>query len=366
MFDLLFLGQGLRLREHRGELFELDVAGRPDSLALFAALSARTERIGLAATLNTTYTEPAELAAGLSTIDHLSNGRAAWNIVTSHDAYFGENFRRGGYLSHADRYVRAEEVIGEVEAQWKAAQDRLPQGRPVYIQAGDSADGRRFGARYADVIFSLNTSFDAAERFSADMATHLTAIGKKREELRILPIARVVFGDTAAEVEERVRENGFAQISGPRALAFAEQVWGRSLDGVDPEGPLPTFDPVRPADHLMKGRVQSKADPFETVARWRALADRDGHSLRSLMVAMYGQPAFRGTPSAVADEITRYTDAGVTDGFALGAYVMPGGFDEIVDRLVPELQERGVYPDRYEGTTARDHLGLAPVGQPSY
>lgn len=361
LFDLLFLGQGLRLREHRGELFELDVAGRPDSLALYAALAARTERIGLAATLNTTYTEPGELATGLATIDHLSRGRAAWNIVTSHDAYFGANFRRGAYLAHADRYARAEEVIREMEAQWCDSPEPLPQGRPVYIQAGDSADGRRFGAQYADVVFSLNTAFDAAERFSTDMAGHLASVGRTRDDLRILPIARVVFGDTPDEVEERVRENGFAQISGPRALAFAEQVWGRSLDGVDPEGPLPPFDPERPAEHVMKGRVQSKADPFETVARWRATAERDRHTLRSLMVAMYGQPAFRGTPSHVADQITRYTDAGVTDGFALGAYSMPRGFDEIVDRLVPELQERGVYPDRYEGVTARDHLGLAPL-----
>ncbi|MFT4307404.1 MAG: LLM class flavin-dependent oxidoreductase [Microbacterium sp.] len=381
LFDLLFLGQGLRLREHRGRIFELDVAGRPDTLTLYAALASITERVGLAATLNTTYTEPEDLAAGLGAIDHLSAGRSAWNIVTSSDAFVGANFRRGGYLAYADRYRRAEDVIRAAESMWRAAgtggsysyegafasvagecaPDPLPQGRPVYVQAGDSADGRAFGARYSDVIFSLNTDYVAAERFHIDMQRHLAAAGRQRQDIRILPIARIVFGDTPAEARDNARENGFAQISGARAIAFAEQVWGRPLDGVDPDGPLPPFDPVRPAEHLMQGRVQSKADPAQTVRRWRELAERDRHTLRSLMVAVYGQPAFCGTPSQVADQLVRYTDAGITDGFALGSYLTPGGFDEIVDRLVPELQERGAYPDRYSGRTAREHLGLTPL-----
>ncbi|WOF22355.1 LLM class flavin-dependent oxidoreductase [Microbacterium betulae] len=381
LFDLLFLGQGLRVREHRGRFFELDVAGRPDTLTLYGALSAVTERIGLAATLNTTYTDPVELATGLATVDHLSDGRSAWNIVTTNDAFTGGNFRRGGYLDYVDRYRRATDVIASAEAIWRASEnggryrydgafaavdgvsgiDPLPQRRPLYIQAGDSADGRDFAARFADVVFSLNTAYDAADRFATDLEQRLIAAGRSRSEVRILPIARLVLGDSAADAEERARENALAQVTGQRAIAFAEQVWGRSLDGVDPDGPLPSYDPVRPETHLTQGRVQSKRDPLETVRGWRERAEQEGLSLRGLMAAVYGRPAFVGTPSAVADAMLRYTDAGITDGFALGAYLTPGGFDEVVDRLVPELQTRGAYPSAYEGVTAREHLGLDPL-----
>ncbi|MGO1896393.1 MAG: LLM class flavin-dependent oxidoreductase, partial [Brachybacterium sp.] len=169
-FAAFFLGEGLRLREHRGVPFELDVAGRPDAQTLLAALAAITENIGLVATQNTTYNDPVDLARRLQTLDLLSGGRAGWNIVTTDNAWTGENFRRGGYLDHEDRYIHAEAFVQVAEQLWRGdqishdgahysvrAQGELPrsaQGRPVLFQAGASPTGQDFAARTADVIFS--------------------------------------------------------------------------------------------------------------------------------------------------------------------------------------------------------------------
>lgn len=198
LFDFFFLAEGLRLREHRGKIHDLDVVGRPDTFTVLAALAAVTDRLGLAGTINTTFNEPFEVARQFATLDHLSDGRAAWNMVTSSDAFTGENFRRGGFLAHADRYHRAEEfirvarkfwdswapdaVIADVDAGTYADPTRIhvvdhfgpqfgvhgvaalpagPQGHPVLLQAGDSSDGRDFGARHADALFTLHGSLEA-------------------------------------------------------------------------------------------------------------------------------------------------------------------------------------------------------------
>ncbi|MFC7467356.1 LLM class flavin-dependent oxidoreductase [Actinomadura keratinilytica] len=164
LFDFFFLAEGLRLREHQGRIHDLDVVGRPESLTVLAALAATTERLGLAATVNATFNEPYELARRLATLDHLSASRAAWNVVTSFDAFTGENFRRGGFLDRADRYTRAAEFVATARELWDAAAPdgagqpvahngqhfrvegrfglpRSPQGHPVVIQAGDSPEG---------------------------------------------------------------------------------------------------------------------------------------------------------------------------------------------------------------------------------
>ena len=205
-FDFFFLAEGLRLREHRGQIFDLDVVGRPDSLTVLAALAAVTDRIGLAATLNTTFNEPYELARQFATLDHLSDGRAAWNAVTSPDAFTGENFRRGGFLDRDDRYDRAAEFItpgcgtlGDdavvADAERRVAPDacrshtgpeftisgtfdvpRSPQGHPVLIQAGDSDGGRELAAQHADVIFSRHSGFRDGQAFYADVKRRLARV----------------------------------------------------------------------------------------------------------------------------------------------------------------------------------------------
>lgn len=184
LFDFFFLAEGLRLREHKGRIHDLDVVGRPESLTVLNALAGVTEHLGLAATVNATFNEPYELARRLATLDHLSGGRAAWNVVTSSDAFTGENFRRGGFLDRADRYTRAAEFVQVTRKLWDSwtadgiprpfahrgrhfdiagefTVPRSPQGHPVVIQAGDSDEGREFAAATADVVFTRHGSLEA-------------------------------------------------------------------------------------------------------------------------------------------------------------------------------------------------------------
>src|SRR6476619_2544949 len=224
LFDFFFLAEGLRLREHRGRIHDLDVVGRPDTFTVLAALAAVTDRLGLTGTINTTFNEPFEVARQFATLDHLSDGRAGWNIVTSSDAFTGENFRRGGFLDHADRYLRAEEFIEVCRLLWDSwgpddvvadattgrflrdappgafahsgAQfdihgnynvPRSPQVDPVILQAGDSDGGRELAARTADAIFTRHSSLPAGQKFVADAKGRLATYGRAPDELKILP-----------------------------------------------------------------------------------------------------------------------------------------------------------------------------------
>lgn len=381
LFDFMFLGQGLRLREYRSEFLELDIAGRPESFTLLSAIAAVTTHLGLAATINTTFTEPEQIARDFASLDAFAPGRTAWNIVTSNDAFTGANFRKGGYLDYADRYRRAGDVVTAAERLWSAWSeagptraiqqggfadiDTLPalpgpaEGRPIYIQAGDSADGRDFAVEIADIVFSRHTTGPAATEFARDLSERLARSGRTRDSIRILPIAHIVLGPTDSEARDRARKVSLAQVSPQRALVFAGQVWGTDLSGYDPHGPLPDFDPeVRPAAGL-KGNVASKTDPRETVATWRAIAERDGHTLHSLMAAIYGKAEFVGTPASVAAQLSDAVQSGDVDGYALSPYLNPTGIDELADHLVPALQALGAYPTRYASTSARQRLGLA-------
>ena len=234
LFDFFFLAEGLRLREHRGRIYDLDVVGRPDTFTVLAALAGVTDRIGLTGTINTTFNEPFEVARQFATLDHLSGGRAGWNIVTSSDAFTGANFRRGGFLDHADRYQRADEfltvarefwdsweadaVLADVENGVYVDPDRIrsvehsgaqfdvrgfatlpagPQGHPVLLQAGDSAEGRAFGARHADALFTLHGSLEDGQRYYADVKGRAQSYGRDPNQLKVFPAATFVIGDTA-------------------------------------------------------------------------------------------------------------------------------------------------------------------------
>lgn len=381
-FDFFFLAEGLRLREHRGEIFDLDVVGRPDSLTVLSALAAVTERLGLAATLNTTFNEPYELARQFATLDHLSAGRAAWNAVTSPDAFTGENFRRGGFLPREERYERAEEFIRVARLLWDAADGaddhafahdgkhfsirgavdvpRSPQGHPVQIQAGDSDGGRELAARYADVIFSRHVELDAARAFYADVKSRLARHGRVPAELKIIPAATVVLGDTEADARERAATIRRQQVSPQGAIAFLEQVWGRDLSAYDADGPLPAVDPdVEGGISITRGRVRHDRDPLGLAASWRALAEAKHLSIRDLIIEVTSRGGFVGSPSQVAEQMIRHVDEHAADGFILVPHLTPHGLDEFVDRVVPELQARGAFRTEYEGPTLRDQLGLA-------
>ena len=393
LFDFLFLAEGLRLREHRGQIYDLDVVARPDTFTVLAALAAVTDRLGLTGTINTTFNEPFEVARQFATLDHLSDGRAGWNMVTSSDAFTGENFRRGGFLEHADRYRRAEEFLTVAREFWDSwAPDAVladvdagtyidprrvgsvdhhgaqfdvrglatlpagPQGHPVLLQAGDSDDGRAFGARHADALFTLHGSLEDGQRYYADLKGRAASYGRNPDQLKVFPAATFVLGDSADEAADRAVHIRHQQVSGATAIAMLEQIWGRDLSDYDPDGPLPDFDPTGDTG-ITQGRVRH-GDPVAVARRFRERAEAENLSIRELVIAVTSRQQFVGTAAHIADEIDRYVQADACDGFILVPHLTPHGLDDFVDQVVPLLQERGAFRTEYSGRTLREHLGL--------
>jgi FMN-dependent oxidoreductase (nitrilotriacetate monooxygenase family) len=396
-FDFFFLAEGLRLREQGGRIYDLDVVGRPDTFTVLAALAAVTERLGLAGTINSTFNEPFEVARQFASLDHLSAGRAAWNVVTSWDAFTGENFRRAGFLPQDQRYARAETFLRtawELFDSWRGDEvaadagtgvflrdpaagafshhdahfdiegrfpvPRSPQGRPVIIQAGDSEEGREFAAATADAIFSRYGTLEAGQAFYSDVKGRLAKYGRSAEQLVILPAATFVLGDTDADAHERAHVVRRQQVSAQTAIKFLEQVWNTDLSDHDPDGPLPSTDPVVDGSTIAPGRasVRMYRDPLATAREWRQLAEAKNLSTRDLIVEVTGRQTFIGSPSTVAAAIDDLVQADASDGFILVPHVTPGGLDEFADTVVPLLQERGSFRTEYTGTTLREHLGL--------
>jgi FMN-dependent oxidoreductase (nitrilotriacetate monooxygenase family) len=396
-FDFFFLAEGLRLREQAGEIYDLDVVGRPDTFTVLAALAAVTERLGLAGTINSTFNEPYEVARQFASLDHLSAGRAAWNVVTSWEAFTGENFRRGGFLAQDQRYERAETFLRttwELFDSWRGDEivankdsgvflsdarpgafehrdahfdisgqfsvPRSPQGRPVILQAGDSDEGREFAAATADAIFSRYGTLEAGQSFYTDVKGRLARHGRTHDQLVILPAATFVLGDTDADAQERADVIRRQQVSGQTAIKFLEQLWNRDLSAYDPDGPLPDVDPELGENTIARGRasVRMYRDPLATAKQWRELAESKNLSIRELMIEVTARQTFIGSPRTVADSINDLVQADAADGFILVPHVTPGGLDGFADTVVPLLQELGVFRTEYTGPTLRDHLGL--------
>jgi FMN-dependent oxidoreductase (nitrilotriacetate monooxygenase family) len=400
-FDFFFLAEGLRLREQGGQIYDLDVMGRPDTFTVLSALAAVTDRLGLAGTINSTFNEPYEVARQFATLDHLSGGRSAWNVVTSWDAFTGENFRRGGFLPQDQRYRRAQQflvTVVELLDSWRGDEivadkaagvflgdphagafthrdeqfditgrfnvPRGPQGRPVVLQAGDSEEGREFAAESADAIFTRHSGYSSGRAFYDDIKGRLARYGRKPDDLVVLPAATFVLGDSDAEAEELSRHVRAQQVSGPTAIKLLEHVWNRDLSSYDPDGPLPEVDPLVGDETIAPGRasVRMNKDPVGTAARWRELAAEKHLSIRQLMIQVSARQSFVGSARTVAEKMERFVEDRVCDGFILVPHVTPGGLDRVADEVVPLLQERGAFREDYEGTTLRDHLGLAPLG----
>jgi FMN-dependent oxidoreductase (nitrilotriacetate monooxygenase family) len=396
-FDFFFLAEGLRLREQAGKLHDLDVVGRPDTFTVLSALAAVTENLGLTGTINSTFNEPYEVARQFASLDHLSGGRAGWNVVTSWDAFTGENFRRGGFLPEDQRYERAEAFLrtaDELFASWRGDEvvadaesgvwagdpkagefrhadahfdiagqfgvPRSPQGRPVVLQAGDSDRGREFAASSADAIFTRHGSLEAGQQFYRDVKARLPRYGREPHQLLVLPAATFVLGDTDAEAAERADHVRRQQVSGQTALRFAEQVWNRDLSDHDPDGPPPEIDPVLGENTVVRGRasVRAYSDPLATAQEWRERAAAANLSLRELVIEKTARQTFVGSPETVAAEIDDLVQRDASDGFVLVPHLVPGGLDEFADRVVPLLQERGSFRTEYSGSALRENLGV--------
>ncbi|MBS7809434.1 LLM class flavin-dependent oxidoreductase [Roseococcus pinisoli] len=378
-FDLFFLADNFTTGygEHPSTI------GRFEPLTLLSALSATTRHLGLAATASTTYAEPYHIARAFSSLDHLSDGRAAWNVVTTSYAKNGAIFGRQ-HPSHAERYAIAEEFVEACRQLWDSWDDdafvmdkeagtfvrpgtlhpaafhgkyfdiagglnlpRCPQGQPVIIQAGSSGPGQALAARTADVVFTAQNHLGDAQEFHRSLKGQLAQHGRGPEDLHIMPGFMPVIGRTVAEAKEL-----FAELSSKLDMRQANTVLsdrlGTDMSGYDLDGPVPEL----PESDQLKSRALLL---LET-------ARREGLTLRELChraAASRGHMLVVGTAGQVADTMEQWFVEGGADGFNLMPPFFPTQFDAFVDQVVPILQERGLFRREYEGTTLRENLGLA-------
>ncbi|PKW16188.1 LLM class flavin-dependent oxidoreductase [Saccharopolyspora spinosa] len=326
---------------------------------VLARIAAQTERIGLIGTLSSSYNDPAELARRLGDLDHVSGGRFGWNVVTTAGSVAARNFGRTSEPEHASRYRRAAELTERVIADWAGrTQFASPQGRPVVVQAGGSSDGRRLASRVAEVIFSADQDLDHARAFRTEIRNGAAEFGRGPEEIVVLPGLSTVVGST--EAEAKARRELLDDIL-PDAYArnrLAGQL-GISLDGRRDDETIPTELLVQPDE---AGGSQS----FYRVVK--EIIEKERPTLGRLLKKLSGGGGHRivvGTPEQIADDIETWFRAGAADGFNVMPDVLPSGFDDFADHVIPELQRRGLFRTEYDGTTLREHLGLGLPAVPA-
>ncbi|MGI4859857.1 MAG: LLM class flavin-dependent oxidoreductase [Janthinobacterium lividum] len=354
-----------------------------EPFTLLSALAGATERIGLIATASTTFDEPYHVARRFASLDHLSGGRAGWNIVTTANPDAALNFGFDSQMDHDARYQYAREFYDVVTGLWDSFADdafvrdvasgifmdpdkmhvlnhkgpnlsvrgplniaRPVQGWPVIVQAGSSESGRQFAAEHAEVIFAAESSIEKAGQFYADIRARMQTIGRAPEGLKVLPAAFVVVGDSIVDAQ-RKRAHLDSLVHYDSGIGSLNAALDYDVSGFDPDGPLPEI-PETNASKSQRARMIDLARTQNLTIR--QLAERAGS---------YAGLAFVGTPESIADEMTAWIDADACDGFNIMFPWLPGGLDDFVDRVVPELQRRGRFRTEYEGHTLREHLGLA-------
>lgn len=354
-----------------------------DPLVLLPALAAVTEHIGLMATASTTYNEPYHVARRFASLDHISGGRAAWNVVTSGNPDESRNFGFEEHLEHDERYRRAREFFQVVTDLWDSWADdafirdvdngiyfdpdrmRVPdhrgeyfnvrgplniarpvQGWPVIVQAGQSEAGRQFAAELAEVVFSGISRLESAQQYYADVRARAEAHGRNPDHLKILPGAFVVVGDSEQEAREH-KERLDSLVHADSGVGTLSSMLDYDLSGVDLDGPLPDMPPTN-ASHTARNSLVDKARRENRTVR--QMAQYVGGS--------FGANEMIGTPAMIADQMEAWFSGGACDGFNVMFPFLPAGLDAFVDQVVPELQRRGLFRTRYEGRTLRENLGL--------
>jgi N-acetyl-S-(2-succino)cysteine monooxygenase len=381
--DSVFLADGLALWGN----VRHNALGGLEPLTLLAALAAVTDHIGLIATVSTTYNEPFHVARKFASLDHISGGRAGWNIVTSASEAEAHNFGIER-PAHRDRYARATEFLEVVTKLWDSWEDgailgdhhsgnyadtdrihaldhigphfrvrgplntsRPPQGHPLLVQAGSSEDGKEFAARFAEAVFTAQQTLADGQDFYADLKSRLGRYGRREDELLILPGISPIIGSTEREALQLEREleeliipeYGVHQLSNILGVDLSDH----PLDARLPEVP--------PATDGQQSRVKLVTD----------LAEREQLTLRQLIGRLAGGRGHRvvtGTPEQIADQIEEWFVNGAADGFNIMPPVLPGGLEDFVDHVVPELRLRGLFRTEYEGRTLRQNYGLARPG----
>ncbi|WP_405450274.1 LLM class flavin-dependent oxidoreductase [Streptomyces erythrochromogenes] len=380
--DSIFFADGLALWGKA----RYNALGGFEPLTLLSAIAAVTEHIGLIATVSTTFNEPFNLARKFASLDHVSGGRAGWNIVTSGTLDEARNFNRDEHLEHSLRYDRAREFLDVATKLWDSWEDdaivldkeagiyadtdklhpaahrgeyfgvagplnvpRSPQGHPLLVQAGSSESGKEFAAQYAEAVFTAQQTLADGQAFYKDLKSRLATYGRAEDDLLVLPGIAPVIGSTEAEAKAleqeltdlQVPEYGLAQLSG---------MLGVDLTGLPLDGPLPDLPEERD--------INGNKSRFTLVAE---LARRDGLDLRGLIARLgagRGHRVFAGTPEQIADQLEQWFTQGAADGFNIMAPVLPTGLTDFVDQVVPILQRRGLFRTEYTGRTLRENYGL--------
>lgn len=344
-----------------GPVVDPNIRYRPNNnlepTTVLARIAAQTEQIGLIGTLSSSYNDPVELARRLGDLDYLSGGRLGWNVVTTAGAAAAHNFGRPAEPDHALRYRRAAAFTEQVVAQWDArAGFASPQGRPVVVQAGGSSDGRRLASRVGEVIFSADQDIDHARAFRTEIRSGAVHFGRRPEDIVLLPGLSTVLGSTEEEARRR-REILDEVLPDAYARRRLSGQLGISLDGLSDAAPIP-------AELLVEPDEAGGSQTFYRVVK--AIIDQENPTLAQLLRKLSGGGGHRivvGTPEQIADDMERWFRYGAADGFNVMPDVLPSGFDDVADQLIPELQRRGLFRREYEATTLRGLLGLRAPAQ---
>ncbi len=386
LFDMVFFADGIGVRANDDPPGSLSHSNRNvelEPLTLLSALAPMTRRIGLVSTASTTYNEPYHVARKFASLDHISGGRAGWNIVTSWSEQEAWNFSRDMHLDYDARYDRAREFVEVVTGLWDSwAPDAFvhdkatgrfydpaglhtlhhqgkhfqvrgplsvrptPQGRPILVQAGANPMGQEIAAASADVVYASINGLEQARAYYAEVKGRMARYGRHPDDLRVMPALIPVVGRTAAEARGKLEQ--LQALMDP--LVGLARIYGLmgDLSGHDLDGPVP--EPVG-------AKVRSLA------YGWWERSKQEGWSIRRMYEEYAIGEGFRviGTASQVADAMEAWMDGGAADGFNITPTHLPGGIDDFVELVVPELQRRGRFRREYEGVTLRENLGLPPA-----
>jgi FMN-dependent oxidoreductase (nitrilotriacetate monooxygenase family) len=379
LMDMLFVADVFSLTPtgKRADSFRLE------PLTLLSALAMMTKNIGLVATATTSFNEPYNVARKFASLDHISAGRAGWNIATSSSPLEAYNFGYDAHFELPDRYRRAHEFVQVVRGLWDCWDDdaiiidkaegtffdpaklrmlnhhgaqfkvrgplsipRCPQGEPVLVQAGSSEDGKNLASEVAEVIFTIQRDLTSARGFYEDVKSRVRKFGRDPDHALIMPGVMPIVGRTRQEARDKY-EQLQALIHPEAGLSSLSRTLGTDLRGVDVDGPLPEID--------ISKLTQSRAVGMVETAR------RDGLSVRQVyerLVVSKGHRQLIGTPTEIADSLQEWFEARGADGYNIMPAVMPNGLTDFVELVIPELQRRGLFRQAYEGTMLRDHLGL--------
>ena len=385
LFDSIFLADTLVVND------DVAQAARTwlEPISTLGALAMATKKIGLIATASTSYMEPFNLARQFASLDHVSAGRIGWNIVTTWSVPAASNFGASDQVSHADRYLRAEEYVNITKALWDSWRDdavvdnrtsglyakvesirpidhagdyyqvagplnvpRCPQGRPVLVQAGSSEVGKEFAARHAEAVFTAHLEMATALDFYKDLKLRAKAQRRDPDSIIILPGFSPIIAGTEAEAKQIAKElNELTDVEVGR-----KRLTGR-FGGYD-FSHLPLDRPLSTDDFPDPSTVQAARSRTEVIV---GMVTREKPTLRQLLAKLAGARGhfiFTGTPEQVADELELWFKSGAADGFNLMPPIIPWMLEVFVEEVVPLLQKRGMFREEYKGTSLRDHYGL--------